>query len=59
MDMQAAQAAGAIGIGVLTGFDNEERLSAAGAQYTLQSVADLPNMMPEILAMIEEKHPSA
>ncbi len=42
MDMQAAQAAGAIGIGVLTGFDNEERLSAAGAQYTLQSVARSP-----------------
>jgi HAD superfamily hydrolase (TIGR01549 family) len=41
MDMQAAKGAGAIAIGVLTGFGEEDDLRRAGADVILPSVAEL------------------
>src|SRR5271157_25235 len=54
-DMQAARAARAVAVGVLTGFDNAERLTAAGAEFILPSVAELPAAVPGILALVEER----
>ncbi len=54
-DMKAAQAAGAVGVGVLTGFDDTQQLKSAGADFVLDSVANLPKSLPEILAYIEQR----
>lgn len=44
VDMLAGKAAGAQTIGVLSGFGDEQELSAAGADLILSSVADLPKL---------------
>jgi HAD superfamily hydrolase (TIGR01549 family) len=54
-DMQAAKAAGAVAVGVLTGFDGEDRLTAAGANFILPSVADIPGIIQDILGLIDER----
>ncbi len=55
VDIQAARAAGAVGVGVLTGFDDAQHLKTAGADFVLQSAADIPKNLPEIMALIEQR----
>ncbi len=55
VDMQAARAAGAVGVGVLTGFDDTKLLKEAGADFVLDSVASIPKNLPEIMALIEQR----
>ncbi len=54
VDMQAARAAGAVGVGVLTGFDDTQHLKAAGADFVLDSVASIPKILPEIMPLIDQ-----
>ena len=46
VDMQAARRAGAIAVGVTTGFCSEAELRAAGAECVLASVCELPRLLP-------------
>ncbi len=55
VDMQAARAAGAVGVGVLTGFDDSQLLKAAGADFVLESVASIPRILPEIMAILDQR----
>ncbi len=55
VDMQAGRAAGAVAVGVLTGFDDTQRLKSAGADLVLDSVASLPKSLPEIFDCIEHR----
>jgi len=45
MDMEMAVAAGAVGVGVLTGLSRAEDLRAAGAAHILKSIAQLPDLI--------------
>ncbi len=55
VDMQAARAAGAVGVGVLTGFDDAPHLKAAGADFVLDSATSIPKILPEIMALIDKR----
>lgn len=46
VDMQAARRAGAVAIGVTSGFCDEAELRAAGAECVLASVCELPSLLP-------------
>ncbi len=55
VDMQAARAAGAVGVGVLSGFDDTPLLKAAGADFVLDSVASIPKILTEIMMLVDER----
>ncbi len=46
MDMEMARAAGAVGVGVLTGLSTGDELREAGAAHILKSIAGLPDLIP-------------
>ena len=45
MDMEMARAAGAVGVGVLTGISTAQELQDAGAAHILKSIAELPGLI--------------
>lgn len=47
-DMQSGREAGVITIGVLTGYESEEKLKRNGADYVIESVKYLPKLLKEL-----------
>lgn len=47
-DMQSGREAGVITVGVLTGFESEEKLKKYGADYVIPSVKYLPTLLEKI-----------
>ncbi|MHA2001900.1 MAG: HAD family hydrolase [Promethearchaeota archaeon] len=52
MDIEAGKKAGALTIGVLTGFSSRGELETAKPDFILESIADLPSIMPEIIKKV-------
>ncbi|MHB9032687.1 MAG: HAD family hydrolase [Anaerolineae bacterium] len=48
LDIRSARRAGARAIGVLTGYDDREELTAAGAEIVLESAAQLPEYLARL-----------
>ena len=49
-DVLAGKAAGGLGIGVLTGVCSKDELEQAGADFVLDSIKNIGDMLPEIVA---------
>ena len=49
MDIEAGKKTGALTIGVLTGFSSRGELETTKPDFILESIADLPSILPEII----------
>jgi len=53
VDIEAGKAAGAITVGVLTGFSNHDQMQQYGADYIIQDITKLPSIMENIIKKLQ------